>query len=64
VTGGGSFFSQHSFSLHFGLERETSVDQIVVEWPSGKMSRLSNLSANQKVTIVETPFAAVPAKLF
>ncbi len=64
ITGGGAFFSQHSFTRHFGLVRETSVDQLVVEWPSGRVSTLSNLSANQKITIVETPFAKVPVNFF
>jgi hypothetical protein len=53
VTGGSGYFSQDSFTQHFGLMRETAVDQLTVEWPSGKKRTLQNVAANQKITIRE-----------
>ncbi|MFQ6105200.1 MAG: FG-GAP-like repeat-containing protein, partial [Candidatus Glassbacteria bacterium] len=60
VHGGGGYYSQDSFTLHFGLVRETVVDQIVVQWPSGKVKTLNNLSSNQKIIVVETSIHKVP----
>lgn len=36
VTSGGSFYSQSSLTLHFGLERAERVDRVTVRWPGGK----------------------------
>jgi enediyne biosynthesis protein E4 len=50
---GGHFLSQGAGPLHFGLGRATVVDQITVKWPSGLNRILSNISANQEVTVIE-----------
>ena len=50
---GGHFLSQGAGPLHFGLRRATVVDQITVKWPSGLNQILSNISANQEVTVIE-----------
>jgi ASPIC and UnbV/FG-GAP-like repeat len=49
----GHFLSQGAGPLHFGLGRATVVDQITVRWPSGVNQILSNMSANQEITVVE-----------
>ncbi|MFI8377917.1 VCBS repeat-containing protein [Leeuwenhoekiella sp. NPDC079379] len=36
---------------HFGLGSITVVDSVIVNWPSGKESRLYNLQANQQITV-------------
>jgi hypothetical protein len=50
---GGHFLSQGAGPLHFGLGRATVVDQITVKWPNGLNQILSNISANQEVTVIE-----------
>ena len=39
--------------LHFGLGKETLIDEIEVYWPSGKIQKLNNIDANQTITIAE-----------
>ncbi len=33
--------------MHFGLGASTSVDQLIIEWPNGKMTQLENVDADQ-----------------
>lgn len=51
---GGHFLSQGAEPLHFGLGQATVVDQITVKWPSGLNQILSNISANQEITVLES----------
>lgn len=44
---------QNSLIAHFGLGTATVVDSLVVEWPSGQLSTLSNVTTNQLLTIIE-----------
>jgi len=37
--------------LHFGLGASSTVGKLVVDWPDGKQNFLSNISANQMLTI-------------
>ena len=43
------FQSSVSPILHFGLGTSTSVDSMVVRWPSGKMKSYYNIQANQRL---------------
>jgi hypothetical protein len=52
--GGSSHLSQNSSIAHFGLGSEIKVDSIKVTWVGGKTQFLTNQSANQLVTIIET----------
>jgi len=45
--------AQDQKRLHFGLGSHTSVDQIVVEWPSGILQTLQAVPADQILQIVE-----------
>jgi tetratricopeptide (TPR) repeat protein len=45
-TGGGSFQSASDSRLHFGLAGATRVDSIEVRWPSGRVDRHRDLSAD------------------
>jgi len=49
----GSYCSQNSLVQHFGLGQATTVDTLVVTWPSGLRQVFENLRSNQTVTIVE-----------
>ena len=39
--------------LHFGLGKTSQIDSIVVRWNSGKVSKLTNVAANQLLTVYE-----------
>ena len=45
--------SQNSLTQHFGLGTATTVDALVVTWPSGIVQTLTNVNANTTVTITE-----------
>jgi hypothetical protein len=47
------FMSSSSRQLHFGLGAETKVREIEARWPSGAISRLHDVSADQVLTMVE-----------
>jgi len=40
------FQSAVDYKLHFGLEKHTQADSVVVYWPNGKKQRLDNVPAN------------------
>jgi hypothetical protein len=63
VTGSG-FLSQSSVETEFGLIRESSVDSLIVEWPSGKRSKMVNIGANQSISVGESkPIFKIPAPM-
>lgn len=43
--------SSVSAVLHFGLGDNTSVNEILVEWPDGKVSNVNNVSGNERITM-------------
>ncbi len=53
VISGGSYYSQNSFTLHFGLGTATVVDGIDIHWPSGIVQHIGRTQADQTVHIVE-----------
>ena len=54
VAGISSAHSQDQHNLHFGLGDATAVDELTVFWPSGLVTRLESIAADQEITIVET----------
>ncbi len=44
-------FSSVENLLHFGLGQTQTVDKIVVRWPDGKTQNLTNIAANQRLTL-------------
>ena len=66
--GGMSYQSAQDPRLHFGLGQHTKVDAIEIRWPSGMVTKLGNLKADQIIAvqegsgIVERPFPRVPQK--
>ena len=48
------FNSQNSLIVHFGLGNATTVDSVIIIWPSGSTDILTNLSTNQLYSINET----------
>jgi enediyne biosynthesis protein E4 len=53
VMSGSSYYSQNSFTLHFGLGASTAVDEIEIKWPSGTVQHLGKTPAGQTVKIKE-----------
>ncbi|MGE3165418.1 MAG: FG-GAP-like repeat-containing protein [Planctomycetota bacterium] len=53
VQAGVGFKSSNAFDLHFGLGVHATALQVVVEWPSGRRSFLTNVGANQTITLDE-----------
>ncbi|MEZ4650049.1 MAG: FG-GAP-like repeat-containing protein [Candidatus Eisenbacteria bacterium] len=60
---GTSYLSSAQPALHFGLGTATEVQTLVVNWPSGGTSTLTNVAGGQKIQIVEPgedPSSVVP----
>ena len=62
VSAQNAFNGQNSLLAHFGLRAAALVDRLVIEWPSGIVQTLSNVAADQLITVTEA--AAVPTLPF
>lgn len=51
--GGMSYQSAQDPRLHFGLSAQSTVDEIEIQWPSGRVDRMGNIPADQVVTLKE-----------
>lgn len=54
-SGGMHLTAQYHQRLHFGLANHTVIDEVEVRWPSGIIQRLTNIPADQLITITEPP---------
>jgi ASPIC/UnbV protein/uncharacterized protein DUF6851/VCBS repeat protein len=64
VQAGSSYLSSEDPRVHFGLGQATTVNELVVRFPSGRETRLGGVSANRLVTVREEPWrlsGCVPA---
>ena len=69
VRSGGSYYSQNDLRVHFGLGKRDKVKSLEIRWPSGQVDTLSDVAANQFITIKEgaglmraTPAAKIKTK--
>jgi hypothetical protein len=53
VRAGSSYLSSSDPRLHFGVGKASRVDRVVVRWPSGTEDVITNIPANQDITIEE-----------
>lgn len=53
VQSGGSYLSHSDLRLHFGLGKAERVERLEVRWPSGAVQVLSDIAADQVLTVVE-----------
>ena len=53
IAAGSSQMGQNMLEAHFGLGAAETVDSVTVAWPNGKVTRLEDVPANQRLTIVE-----------
>lgn len=51
----GSYLSQSSLTEHFGLEKTTMADSLIVRWPGGAEQVMTAIPANQILQIVQAP---------
>jgi hypothetical protein len=52
-TDGLHHYAQNSSVLHFGLAQNTTVDKVIIDWPSGITQEIDNVAANQILKVVE-----------
>ncbi len=53
VMSGGSFYSQNSMTLYFGLGSATKIDRLEVRWPAGSTQKWAGVEANRTLRITE-----------
>lgn len=53
VRAGESYGTTNTFACHFGLGSNTQIDSAVVKWPSGTVTQLGNMPADQFITVIE-----------
>ena len=53
VTGGGSYYSQSSFTVYFGVGKAEKIDRIQVDWPSGGTQVWMGAAPNRTLLITE-----------
>jgi enediyne biosynthesis protein E4 len=53
LSSGSSYLSSSELVLTFGLASHKQADSIEIRWPSGQVDHLSNVAANQIVTVKE-----------
>jgi len=53
VQSGSSFYSQHSFVLHFGRGEAAKADRVAVRWPNGDKQEWRNLPAGSQCGLLE-----------
>ena len=50
---GGSYCSQSDLALDFGIGKDDRVTTLEIDWPSGTHQKLSDIPANQFLTVSE-----------
>ena len=53
VRGGGSYYSQNDFRLHFGLGAARAIDRVIVRWPNGGEETWTTIAADRGHTLTE-----------
>ena len=53
VMSGASYYSQNSFTLHYGMGSVAAVDGLQVRWPSGTVQNIGKTNADQTLHITE-----------
>ena len=52
-TGGGSYLSSHDPREILGVGRAAKIDSVEIKWPSGRVDKLTNVTPNKYVKVVE-----------
>lgn len=56
---GEGFEFMSSLNAHFGIGQATTIDQVIIRWPSGAVDTFNNVSPNQRLLVVEGSTLAV-----
>jgi hypothetical protein len=56
ISGGSGYMSQNSLTAEFGLGSMTSVDSLVIRWPSGTIQKLTSVPVDTLLVITESAF--------
>jgi enediyne biosynthesis protein E4 len=48
-----SFSGQNSLDVHFGLGEATTIEKLIIEWPSGMTDELFGILVKQSITVTE-----------
>lgn len=59
IRSGEGFEFMSSMNAHFGIGQATTIDQVVIKWPSGVVDTYNNVSPNQRLVVVEGSTLAV-----
>jgi hypothetical protein len=63
VESSSGYGSQNSLPVEFGLGAHSTVDSVIIKWPSGRVQNLTDVEVNQFLTVYEyTPVVPCPAK--
>ena len=62
VRAGDAFLSQSSKWLHFGIKKDASIEQIMVDWPGGERERFPGVSAGARYEIKQGAGQAIRLK--
>lgn len=54
ITAGTSFYGQEPAEAFFGLADNTTVDEVIIEWPDNTTTIVDNVAANQVITITNS----------
>ena len=63
VRAGESYGTSHTLTQHFGIGSSTSIDSIIVRWPSGVIDIYDNILVDQFVTILENTCITPPSSI-
>ena len=53
ISGGSGFASENDRRLHFGLGKSSTIEEIIIRWPSGKIQSLKNVPVDRIAKIKE-----------
>jgi hypothetical protein len=59
IRSGEGFEFMSSMNAHFGIGQATTIDQVIIRWPSGTVDTYNNVTPNQRLTVVEGATLAV-----
>ncbi len=63
ITAGNSFYGQEPAEAFFGLGENSIVDEVVILWPGGEKTTMTDISANQVITIEDNDVLHAPGLL-
>ncbi len=53
ISASSGYCSQNSYTVHFGLDLATNVEELIIQWPSGLTENYTNLNSNNLYVVEE-----------